>query len=161
MAGDIAYAEVFGVPSKLDPLTIKDKPCLVKRFEDSFAIIDAAGLCVFLAVRYLFDPDVNLWPTRLTQIMNLATGAEYTPETLLQAGERIFNLERLFLLKAGFDRDDNTLPKRMLQTPLPEGPAKGHVVELEQMLPEFYRLRGWDENGVPTLDKLQSLGLTA
>lgn len=159
MAGDIAYSEVFGVPARIDPLAIDDKPRLVKRFEDSFAVIDAAGLCVFLALRYLFDPDVNLWPARLTQLMNLATGADYTPATLLQAGERIFNLERLFLLRAGFDRADDTLPRRMLQEPMPEGPARGHVVELDRMLPEFYRLRGWDENGVPTSETLQMLGL--
>ena len=159
MAGDLAYAEVFGVPEKIDPLTIEGKPHLIHRFEDAFAVIDAAGLCVFLSVRYLFDPDVNLWPTRLTKLMNHATGAGYTEETLLQAGERVFNLERLFLLKAGFTKDDDTLPQRMLEEPMPEGPAKGHVVELDQMLPEFYRLRGWDENGVPTDAKLAELGL--
>ena len=159
MAGDLAYAEVFGVPEKIDPLTIENKPHLIHRFEDAFAVIDAAGLCVFLSVRYLFDPDVNLWPTRLTKLMNHATGAGYTEETLLQAGERVFNLERLFLLKAGFTKDDDTLPQRMLEEPMPEGPAKGHVVELDQMLPEFYRLRGWDENGVPTDAKLAELGL--
>ena len=159
MAGDIAYSEVFGVPEKIDPLTIEDKPRLVYRFEDAFAIIDAAGLCVFLSVRYLFDPDVNLWPTRLTRLMNHATGAGYTEETLLEAGERIFNLERMFLLQAGFTQADDTLPQRMLEEPLPDGPAKGHVVELDQMLPQFYQLRGWDENGVPTAEKLQALGL--
>lgn len=159
MAGDLAYAEVFGVPEKIDPLTIEGKPHLIHRFEDAFAVIDAAGLCVFLSVRYLFDPHVNLWPTRLTRLMNHATGAGYTEATLLQAGERIFNLERLFLLKAGFTKNDDTLPKRMLQEPMPEGPAKGHVVELDKMLPEFYRLRGWDENGMPTDAKLAELGL--
>lgn len=56
MAGDLAYPEVFGVPSKIDPLTIEEKPRLIKRFEDAFAVIDAAGLCVFLSIRYLFDP---------------------------------------------------------------------------------------------------------
>jgi len=159
MAGDIAYSEVFGVPEKIDPLTIEDKPRLIYRFEDAFAIIDAAGLCVFLSVRYLFDPDVNLWPTRLTRLMNHATGAGYTEETLLEAGERIFNLERMFLLQAGFTQADDTLPQRMLEEPLPDGPAEGHVVELDQMLPQFYQLRGWDENGVPTAEKLQALGL--
>jgi aldehyde:ferredoxin oxidoreductase len=161
MAGDLAYPEVFGVPEKLDPLTTKDKPRLIKLFEDAFAVIDAAGLCVFLSVRYLFDPSVNLWPTRLTHMMNYATGANYTQETLLQAGERIFNLERLFLIKAGFTRKDDTLPKRMLEEPLPEGPGQGHVVELAEMLDEFYALRGWDEHGVPTQKKLQALGLSA
>jgi aldehyde:ferredoxin oxidoreductase len=159
MAGDIAYSEVFGVPEKLDPLDISDKPRLVKRFEDAFALIDAAGLCVFLAVRYLFDPDVDLWPTRLTQLMNFTTGAEYTPESLMLAAERVYNLERLFLLKAGFTRQDDTLPQRMLQEPMPEGPARGYTVELDQMLPEFYRLRGWDENGIPTPKTMTRLGI--
>ncbi len=159
MAGDLAYAEVFGVPEKLDPLAIDDKPRLIVRFEDAFAVIDAVGMCVFLSVRYVFDPQVDLWPTRLTKLMNYATGAGYTEETLLQAGERVFNLERLFLLKAGFTREDDTLPKRMLEEPLPAGPGKGHVVELDVMLPEFYRLRGWDEDGMPTDAKLAELGL--
>ncbi|MFC1936242.1 aldehyde ferredoxin oxidoreductase family protein [Chloroflexota bacterium] len=159
MAGDTAYTEVFGVPEKTDPLTIENKPEMVKRWEDAFAIIDAAGLCVFLSVRYLFDPHVDLWPRRLTEILNLATGAGYDEETLLEAGERVFNLERMFLLKAGFTSADDTLPPRMLEEPMPEGPAKGQVVELDQMLPKFYQLRGWDENGVPTEKKLKSLGL--
>jgi aldehyde:ferredoxin oxidoreductase len=147
------------VPERIDPLAVEDKPRLVHRFEDAFAIIDAAGLCVFLSVRYLFDPRVDLWPTRLTQLMNHATGADYTPQSLLEAGERVFTLERLFLLKAGFTQADDTLPKRILEEPLPEGPGKGHVADLDQMLPEFYRLRGWDENGVPTPEKLAVLGL--
>jgi aldehyde:ferredoxin oxidoreductase len=159
MAGDIAYAEVFGVPERLDPLSIEDKPHLVHRFEDAFAIIDAAGLCVFLAVRYLFDPHVDLWPTRLAGLLNYATGAGYTQQSLLEAGERVFNLERVFLLKAGFTAADDTLPKRMLEEPMPDGPGKGHVADLDKMLPEFYRLRGWDENGVPTPQKLAALGL--
>lgn len=159
MVGDLAYPEVFGVPEKIDPLSIDNKAALIKNYEDAFTIIDAAGLCVFLSVRYLFDPKVNLWPKKLTQIMNYATGAGYTEETLLQAGERIFNLERMFLNKAGFTKADDTLPKRMLEEPMSEGPAKGHVVELDQMLTEFYHLRGWDENGIPTKAKLQELNL--
>ncbi len=159
MAGDIAYSEVFGVPERIDPLSIEDKPHLVHRFEDAFAVIDAAGLCVFLAVRYLFDPHVDLWPTRLAGLLNHATGAGYTPQSLLEPGERVFNLERMFLLGAGFTAADDTLPKRMLEEPLPDGPGKGHVADLDKMLPEFYRLRGWDENGVPTAEKLAALGL--
>lgn len=159
MAGDVAYTEVFGVPVKSDPLTHEGKPAMVKKWEDSFAVIDAAGLCVFLSVRYLFDPVVDLWPRRLTQLMNYTTGAGYDEETVLEAGERIFNLERMFLLKAGFTKADDTLPKRMLEEPLPEGPGKGLVTKLDKMLPEFYKLRGWDENGVPTEETLESLGL--
>jgi len=159
MVGHLGYPEIFGFPAKTDPLTTKDKPGLVKLFEDVFAVVDAAGLCVFLAIRYLFDRNLTLRPTRLVHLMNHVTGAAYTAESLLQAGERIYNLERLFLLKAGFTKADDTLPKRMLEEPLPDGPGKGHVVELDQMLREFYHLRGWDENGIPRLEKLQSLGL--
>ena len=161
MAGDIAYSEVFGVPEKLDPLTIENKPRLVMRYEDAFTLIDAAGMCVFLSVRYLFDPDMNLFPSRLSEMMNLSTGEEYTNESVMLAAERIYNLERMFLIKAGFTRDDDSLPSRMLTEPLPEGPGKGQVVELDEMLPEFYRMRGWDEQGVPTQAKLVELGIAA
>jgi aldehyde:ferredoxin oxidoreductase len=159
MMGDLAYAEVFGTPEKIDPLTIENKPALIKRWEDSFAIIDSAGLCVFMAVRYAFDKNPMIMPDRLTKLMNLTTGADYTPETLMQAAERVYNLERLFLLKAGITKADDTLPPRFLEEPLTEGPAAGHVAETEKMLPKFYELRGWDEDGIPTPEKLQELGL--
>ncbi len=160
MAGDVAYPEVFGTPKKIEPLTTVGKAELVARYTDAFAVIDTTGVCVFVSVRYMFNGEVHLLPTRLAQLMNSTTGADYTPETLLEAGERIYNLERLFLLKAGFTKADDTLPKRMLEDPMPDGPAKGHVAELDKMLPEFYQLRGWDENGVPTDKKLQQLGLS-
>ena len=78
---------------------------------------------------------------------------------MLKAGERIWNLERMFNMKAGFTKEDDTLPKRLLEEPAPRRPAKGHVVELAKMLEEYYELRGWDENGLPTEEKLEELGL--
>jgi aldehyde:ferredoxin oxidoreductase len=159
MEGDLAYSEVFGVPEKIDPLTTENKPELIARYEDAFALIDAAGLCVFLSVRYVFDSDVMLWPSRLTVLMNLTTGANYTPDEIMIAAERIYNLERLFLIAAGSGANDDTLPYRMLKEPMPEGPAKGRVVDLDEMLPKFYEVRGWDANGVPTRAKLEELGL--
>jgi len=159
MAGDLAYMEVFGVPKKLDPLTIERKPAYIKHFEDLFTVIDAAGLCVFLSIRYLCDSTYEVMPTRMAKLLSLATGTDYTAESLLEAGDRVYTLERLFLTEAGFSRVDDTLPKRMLEEPMPEGPAQGHTVELDEMLPEFYQLRGWDEDGVPTDEKLVELGL--
>jgi len=160
MEGDLAYSEVFGVPEKIDPLATERKPELVKRFEDAFALIDAAGMCVFVSIRYVFDNNVELWPTRLTELMNLTTGANYTPKEIMTAAERIYNIERLFLIGAGSGKEDDTLPYRMLNEPLPEGPAKGQVVKLDEMLPLFYKVRGWDKNGIPTTEKLEELGLT-
>jgi aldehyde:ferredoxin oxidoreductase len=157
MEGDVAYEEVFGVPVKENPLSTEGKAELVKHFEDSFALIDSSGLCVFVAIRYVFSKERKIWPMRLSEMMNFTTGAGYTPEEVMQAAERVYNLERMFILKAGSTED--TLPPRMLHEPLPDGPAKGRVVELDKMLPEFYQLRGWDAQGWPTKEKLAELGL--
>lgn len=161
MEGDVAYEEVFGVPVKIDPLKAEGKGPLVKRFQDAFALIDSAGLCVFLAVRYVFTKEEMIFPTVLAELMRLTTGMDYTPEEVLKAGERVYNLERLFLIEAGTGGHDDTLPPRMLHEPLPDGPAKGRVVELDKMLVEYYAARGWDEQGNPTPEKLAELGLAA
>lgn len=157
MEGDVAYTEVFGVPLKADPLSTEGKAELVARWEDAFALIDSGGLCVFFAVRYVFSKEYMIWPVRLAKVINLTTGANYSEEEIMRAAERVYNLERLFILKAGSTVD--TLPPRMLHEPLPEGPAKGRVVDLDKMLPEFYAYRGWDEQGWPTKEKLAELGL--
>ena len=76
----------------------------------------------------------------------------------MKIGERIYNLERVILNRYGFNGKDDTLPKRLLEQPMPEGPAKGQVVELEKMKKEYYKLRGW-VNGIPTPEKLEELGI--
>jgi len=83
----------------------------------------------------------------------------YPTEMFLKTGERIWNLERLWNLKAGLTSKDDTLPVRMLKDPIKSGPSKGHVSKLKKMLPEYYQLRGWDKNGVPTEAKLKELDL--
>jgi len=157
MEGDVAYTEVFGVPIKSDGLTTDGKGELVARWQDAFALIDSGGICVFFAVRYVFTTDPMIWPVRLAKLLNFTTGANYSEEEVMQAAERVYNLERLFILKAGSTVD--TLPPRMLNEPLPDGPAKGRVADLDKMLPEFYAYRGWDEKGWPTEEKLAELGL--
>ena len=157
MEGDVAYTEVFGVPIKSDGLSTDGKGELVARWEDAFALIDSGGICVFFAVRYVFSKDPMIWPVRLAKLLNLTTGAEYSEAEVMRAAERVYNLERMFILKAGSTVD--TLPPRMLNEPLPDGPAKGHVAELGKMLPEFYAYRGWDAKGWPTEEKLIELGL--
>ena len=75
-------------------------------------------------------------------------------------GERINTLARLFNVREGFARQQDTLPARNLSQPLQgSGPAKGHVVELDPMLDEYYTLMGWDRNGVPTQERLRELQL--
>lgn len=144
-------AEVFGVPEKMDPFTTEGKAALDKVLQDATAVVDSSGLCLFTTFA------IGL--PEMQALLETATQAGYTVDTLLEAGERIWNLERLFNLKAGFTAADDTLPKRLLEEPVPAGPAKGRVSRLSEMLPEYYRLRGWDENGVPTPDRLTALGL--
>jgi aldehyde:ferredoxin oxidoreductase len=158
MEGDVAYEEVFSTPVKADPLSIDGKGELVARFQDAFALIDSGGICVFFAVRYTFTKEMMIWPERLSKLLNLATGADYSPEEALQAGERVYNLERLFLIAAGSGPEQDTLPPRMLHEPMPEGPAKGRVVDLDVMLNEYYKVRDWP-GGIPSEKKLASLGL--
>ncbi len=144
----------YWTPEKeVDPLSTTGKAGMVRHFQDytSWAN-DCVGMCYFLLME---TPEADL-----VEYLENVTGVDFGGlEGLMTAGERIFNLDRMFNLKAGLTGKDDTLPKRFLTEPMPEGPKKGQIVELDQMLPEYYKLRNWDENGVPTLEKLKELGL--
>jgi aldehyde:ferredoxin oxidoreductase len=159
MRGDPAYIELLGVPMIIDPLEWEGKAQLVKDWQEVFAIIDAAGLCVFFSVRYLVTPTRDIRPAGILELLNAATGAGYNMENLVRAGERIINAERLFLVRAGLSRKDDSLPPRIVEEPMPEGPAQGSVCHLDKMLTEYYELRGWTQDGVPTDEKLRELSL--
>ena len=92
-------------------------------------------------------------------LIDAACEGEWTKSRLFEIGERTWNLERQFNLAAGLTKADDTLPPRMLEVPCPSGTAKGKVNELDIMLPEYYRERGWTEEGVPTNETLARLGL--
>jgi aldehyde:ferredoxin oxidoreductase len=80
----------------------------------------------------------------------------------MKTGERIINLERLFNIREGLSIKDDTLPRRFLEEPLPEGPSKGHICELQPMMRDYYRLRKWDSNtGRPHVSKLKELGIAS
>jgi aldehyde:ferredoxin oxidoreductase len=159
MRGDPAYFELLGVPFNVDPLSWKDKSPIVAKWQDVFAVIDSAGLCVFFTVRYLLEPTLEARPIGILELLNAATGIGYTLEELEKAGERIINAERLFLKRAGFSRKDDSLPPRITGEPLPDGAAKGMVCHLDEMLDEYYKIRGWSEDGIPGENKLKELGL--
>jgi len=143
--------EILGIPEKMDPFTTEEKPDIVKLFQDATAVVDSTGLCLFLTFGIGLD--------EIVPELDAATGAGYTVDNALEAGERIWNLERMFNIKAGITGADDALPKRITDEGIAEGPNKGMVNKLGDMLPEYYKLRGWDENGVPTEEKLSSLGL--
>jgi aldehyde:ferredoxin oxidoreductase len=94
------------------------------------------------------------------QMVVSATGFEYKdPDELKKLGARIITLSRLFNVREGFSRKDDTLPYRCLEEPLPEGPARGQVVHLDEMLDEYYELRGWDHEGIPEKETVSKIGL--
>ena len=144
-------SEVMGVPVKTDPLSTEGKPELVKAFQDATAIVDSSGLCVFTTFAWTLED--------IAPQVAAACEGDWTAETMLEAGERIWNLEREFNLAAGLTAADDTLPKRLLTEPAQTGPAKGNVNRLHEMLPEYYEVRGWNEQGVPTDETRQRLSL--
>jgi aldehyde:ferredoxin oxidoreductase len=160
MAGDTAYTELFGVGKKIDGLTYEGKAALVKHFQDVFTLMDSAGVCVFVSIRYTLDVLNGYVPDRLVRMINYATGSDFTPESLMEAAERVYTLERLFLTKAGISRKDDTLARRMFE-PMPAGPLKGETFELERLLDDYYIERGWDANGIPTRERLEKLGIAS
>ena len=91
--------------------------------------------------------------------IDAACEGEWSAERMLAAGERIWNLERMFNLNEGFTAADDTLPPRLLNEPAPSGIREGTLAELDKMLPEYYALRGWSSDGVPTDETLARLGL--
>jgi len=120
-----------------------------KQDQDYMAAVDSCVLCWIIYHGPLWNEKPLLW-------LRVTTGMDYTAKDLSLIGERIWNLERLFNLKAGLSDKDDSLPKRITDEPR----VKNQVVHLARMLPEYYRLRGWDENGIPTPEKLLQLGLT-
>lgn len=143
-------ADPYG--SDFDTTEIEGKAAIVKNSQDEISFIDSSGLCLF--------PGGCGWT--LSDYLELVDGAcegTWDMDRLKQTGERIWNLERQFNLLAGLSKADDTLPKRILEEPAEVGIGKGLVCRLDEMLPEYYELRGWDEDGRPKSDTLARLGL--
>lgn len=146
-------AEILNPSNRLDPLSPEFKAEYVKNEQDLIAAIDSLGLCLFVTFA--------LTPRQVVRLAYSLTGCEElsSGDKLVTIGERIYNLTRLFNLREGLTGEDDTLPPRLLKEPLPDGPAQGQVVPLEQMLKEYYLIRHWDGEGRPTQEKLAELGL--
>ena len=142
--------EVVGLPVQLDRTVTNEKAFWAKTFQDLTAVIDSMGLCLFTSFA--------LGAPEYTKLLNAACGTEYTPEQVLEIGERIYNIERMFNKAAGMKPEDDRLPKRLLTEPVPAGPSKGMTSKLNVTLPEYYQVRGW-EAAFPTEETLKRLGL--
>jgi aldehyde:ferredoxin oxidoreductase len=124
--------------------------------QNSNAMIDSTGVCLFA--------DYGFGVMSLQNLLTAVTGIEWTKEEYLKAGERVFNLEKMFNFREGFRREDDALPDRFFEEPLTMGPGEGAVLdrgEFAAMLDEYYEKRGWDPKTTkPTKAKLESLGLS-
>lgn len=149
--GYLTSPEVLGIPMKTDPLTTEGKAGLLKLFQDLTAVVDSSDICLFTTFA-IGLPEIS-------NMLRASIGINISDEEILKAGERIWNLEKLFNLEAGLTKEDDTLPPRLLKEQLTTGPAKGKVAELDVMLKEYYELRGWDTEGIPTEEKLDELAI--
>jgi aldehyde:ferredoxin oxidoreductase len=142
--------EAFG---NLDPFTYQGKAEICVNDQNFNSVKWSMIFCDLYAIGY---------PT-MVRFYSLITGNEVSEEKLKLIGERIWNLTRLFNVREGFQRKDDAVPPRILKDPLHSGPPKGYSIprdQFEKMLDEYYGLRGWTREGVPTEEKLNILGLS-
>ncbi len=139
-----------------DPFAVNPREAqVVIDLENALTTLDALGGCKFMGILITAQDIVTL--------VSHATGWDFTVEEFRKTGERIYNLARLYSVRAGIDRSKDTLPGRLMHDPLPAGPAEGMVIEpemLESLKDAYYEYRGWDKStGIPTSGKLRELGL--
>jgi len=131
---------------------IEGKGILERDHQFSMAIVDSIALCSTMRAGIPLDNLLKAYTT--------VTGIAHDITSFLKAAERIINLERMYNVNLGFDRKQDTLPKRFLEETLPSGESKGHIVELDALLDDYYNVMGWNSNGVPKEEKLKELELT-
>jgi len=145
----------YGAEGAALRLSWEGKGRLVKHFEELCALSDALNACKNTIVNMEVLPF-----DRAGDILRAATGIDFTGASVQAACERTVNLERAFIVLRGIRREDDTLPRRFLEEPLRDGASAGSVVELDLMLDDYYRARGWDvKTGIPTIGTLRRLGL--
>jgi aldehyde:ferredoxin oxidoreductase len=156
-----AFQEIFGNPNpeKVDRLAIKGKGRLTKWNQDVRCVTcDCATMCAFLLDMAV--PEIACQNT--ADLVNAATGMHLTAAEVQQIGERINNVARLFNGREGFGRKDDTFPKRIMTEAIKAGKSAGQLIsqkDLDEMLDEYYSVRGWDKDGNPTPAKLKELGI--
>ncbi len=146
-APDLGYTEPFK-----DHDSNKEMAELCYTAQNYLAMFNPLGLCKFLFLG-------RAGPTLLAHWLNLATGLEMDRDGFMETGERILQLKRLYSVRCGVTKKDDTLPHRLLNEAQPDGMAAGVLPNLDLMLTELYRLRGWDDDGIPTAETVERFGL--
>ena len=147
----VTMAEI-GIDEIQDRFGVVGKGELVAKTQDIMSLFDSIKLCKFI----LFG-GVKLTP--ILEWFNAVTGWETSQAEFLRTGERIYNLKRMYNVRCGITRKDDVVPTRMLREKRREGGSAENLPPFSEMLDEYYKYRGWDQNGIPTRTKLDELGL--
>jgi len=149
----------FGTAEVMDPSSYKKASPLIF-YQHKSLMCDLFQVCKFLLGLGTGTKDFSF--DNLYTLFYLATGVKVNEEEMLTVAERVHNVERAYSCREGLDRKDDRLIGKWADEPVPNGPYKGEMIDSEKwevMLDEYYRLRGWDENGIPKKEKLKELGL--
>jgi aldehyde:ferredoxin oxidoreductase len=148
--GYLIAREILGIPKKVHGTVVLGKGGHVSRAQDFGAVADSLSACRFAT----FAVGPEYW----SRMVNAITGLQLGGEELIRAGERIVNMERILNQQMGIGPDQDRLPSRFIDEPLPEGACEGEVVYLQELLEEYYAHRQWPD-GVPSAGKRKELGL--
>jgi aldehyde:ferredoxin oxidoreductase len=151
LTGFLVALEVLGAPKKIDRFSVRGKSDLLYLKQNQSAVEDSLVVCKFVGYALGFEFQARFLSIILDKNISITD--------LITVGERIYTLERLFNVREGFSRKDDTLPKRFLEEALQEGASKNKVVPLNDLLQEYYEVRNWNENGVPNDEVLERLSL--
>jgi aldehyde:ferredoxin oxidoreductase len=144
--------EDFGYTTPPKPHQSEDKPPIVFNMQNYLSVFNPLGLCKFLFIG-------RVGPKKVAEWLNLVCGWDTTMAEVLLAGERLFNLKRLYNVRLGISRKDDVLPPRLFAEAKPDGAAKDILPDLGNMLYRYYQLRGWSKDGIPGPEKLAQLEL--
>ncbi len=147
----LVSTEALATPFEINRFSKEGKPGLTKLYQDLIATIDSMGVCIFTSFA--------LNPIHYANMLSVVTGVTISSTELLKIGERIWNLERLYNIREGLTRKDDSLPPRLTTESFSSGHSKGRVVDLDPLLDNYYKIRGWSPDGVPTPEKLKELDL--
>ena len=143
----------MGFPEVMDRFAVERKGELAAKTQDLMSMFDSLKLCKFILNGGVDVHDLVEW-------LNASTGWDMTVSEFMQTGERLYNLKRMYNVRCGISRKDDTIPMRILTQPRREGGAGYNLPPLGPMLQEYYQIRGWSDEGIPRLEKLEELDLT-
>lgn len=149
----LVSTEALSTPFGINRFSSNGKAGLARLYQDLTATIDSMIACLFTS--FALNPDLY------ASLVGSVTGIDMDSTELLKSGERIWTIEKLFNLREGKTRDDDTLPVRLLDEPFQSGLSKGYKIEFQELLNEYYHVRGWSNEGIPTPQKLNELGLVS